>query len=107
MSVEDRERDTWDDWCDSAFHDGYGEIFPDIAGAYPPVIFSDQLLWEGDALGTCASYDGVLDDGEGWLCLLFSPRSGNSGNNSVATRLMCHGLAHYRCFAWDPGPGAG
>ena len=21
-SVEDRERDTWDDWCDSAFHNG-------------------------------------------------------------------------------------
>ena len=37
----------------------------------------------------------------------FSPRSGNSGNNSIATRLMCHGLAHCMSFAWDPGPGAG
>ena len=54
-----------------------------------------------------ASDDGVLDDGEGWLCLLFSPHSGNSGENSVATRLMCHGLAHCRSFAWDPGPGDG
>ena len=38
---------------------------------------------------------------------LVSPRSGNSGQNSVATSLMCHGLAHCRIFAWDPGPGAG
>ena len=34
-SVEGRERDTWDDWCDSAFHNGYGQFFPDDAGAYP------------------------------------------------------------------------
>ena len=34
-SVEDRERDTWDDWCESAFYNGYGEIFPDATGAYP------------------------------------------------------------------------
>ena len=47
-SVEDRERDTWDDWCDSAFHNGYGDFFPDDAGAYPPVVFSDPLLWEND-----------------------------------------------------------
>ena len=179
-SVEDRERDTWDDWCDSAFHNGYGGFFPDVAGAYPPVVFSNQwendiaesshilpddgqvpvstspilagtivplefldsdrtARWdddglevldrrfsefsvlprgtedkfgdmsvvEGDALGTCASNDEVLDHGEGWLCLLSPPppRSGNSGNNYVATRLMCHGLAHCRSFAWDPGPG--
>ena len=62
---------------------------------------------KGDALGTCTSDEEVLVDGEGWLCLLFFPRSGKSGNNSVATRLMCHGLAHSRSFAWDPGPGAG
>ena len=47
-SVEDCERDTWDDWCDSAFHDGYGGFFPDVVGAYPPVVFSDPLLWEND-----------------------------------------------------------
>ena len=52
--------------------------------------FGDMSVLEEDALGTCASDDGVLDDGEGWLCLLFSPHSGNSGNNSIATSLMCH-----------------
>ena len=31
--VEDRERDTWDDWCDSAFHNGYGGLFPDASGS--------------------------------------------------------------------------
>ena len=62
---------------------------------------------EGDALGTCASDIRVLDEGEGWLCLLFFPRLGNPGHNSVAARLMCHGLAHCRSVAWDPGPGAG
>ena len=38
---------------------------------------------------------------------MFFPRSENLGQNSVATRLMCHGLAHCRSFAWDPGPEAG
>ena len=47
-SVEDPERDTWDDWCDSAFCNGYGGAFPDDVGAYPPVVFSDPLLWEND-----------------------------------------------------------
>ena len=26
-STGDRERDTWDDWCDSAFRNGYGGCF--------------------------------------------------------------------------------
>ena len=40
--------------------------------------FRDMSVLEGDALGTCANDDGVLDDGEGWLCLLFSHHLGNS-----------------------------
>ena len=48
-SVEDRERDTWDDWCDFlSFRNGYGGAFPDDVGVYPPVVFSDPLLWEND-----------------------------------------------------------
>ena len=69
--------------------------------------FRDMSVLERDVLGTCTSDIQVLEEGEGWLCLLFFPRSGNSGHNSITTILMCHGLAHCRSFAWDPGPGAG
>ena len=69
-------------------------------------MFGDIIVLEGDALGTCARDGGILHDGEGWLCLFFS-RSGNSGKNSVAAGLMCHGLAHCSSFVWDPGPVAG
>ena len=35
------------------------------------------------------------------------PRSGYSGNNSVAAGLMCHSLAHCKSFVWDPGHAPG
>ena len=46
-STGDRERETWDDWCDSAFHNGYG-FPPDADDPQPPVMFSDQLFWDDD-----------------------------------------------------------
>ena len=47
-STGDRERDTWDDWCDSAFHNGYGGFPPDADDPQPPVMFSNQLFWDDD-----------------------------------------------------------
>ena len=47
-STGDRERDTWDDWCDSAFHNGYGGFPPDADEPQPPVMFSNQLFWVDD-----------------------------------------------------------
>ena len=58
-SVEDRERDAWDDWCDSAFHNGYGGFFPDAEKTRPPVVFGDQLFWDDDM----AESSRVLPDG--------------------------------------------
>ena len=181
-SVEDCERDTWDDWCDSAFCDGYGGFPSDADDTQPPVVFSDQLFWdddiaepprmlpdsgyapvstspipagtimplmlpdtdqtfrldnsglelldsrfgefsvlslatgdtfcdmddlEGDALCACARDVGILDSDEGWLCLLCSLRSGNSGDNSVAAGVNCQGLGHCRGIIWDPSPVGG
>ena len=36
-SVEDRERDTWENWCDSAFRNGYGAFPPDTDDPLPTV----------------------------------------------------------------------
>ena len=47
-SVEDRERDTWEDWCDSAFRNGHGGFPPDTDDPLPPVVFSSQLFWDED-----------------------------------------------------------
>ena len=47
-SVEDRERDTWEDWCHSAFRNGYGGFPPDTDDPLPPVVFSSQLFWDED-----------------------------------------------------------
>ena len=47
-SVEDRERDTWEDWCGSAFRNGYGGFPPDTDDSLPPVVFSTQLFWDED-----------------------------------------------------------
>ena len=181
-STGDLERDTWEDWCDSAFHNGYGGFPPD--DPQPPVMFSNQLFWDdaiaepsqmwpdgenapvstspvlagtlmplippdtdrtfrlnntyselelldsqidefsvlslgtgdifmdmdaldGDALGACTRYVGILDGDEGWLCLLYSASSGNSWDTSVAVGLDCKGLGHCRGIAWDPGPVGG
>ena len=65
--------------------------------------FSDLDTLEGDALGACVGDVGILDDKEGWLRLLCSPRSGQSGDNSVAADLNCKGLGHCRGVVWDPG----
>ena len=47
-SVEDRERDTWEDWCDSAFQNGYGGFLLDTNDPLPLVVFSGQLFWDED-----------------------------------------------------------
>ena len=46
--VEDRERDTWEDWCDSAFRNGYGAFPPDTDDPLPPVLFSGKLFPDED-----------------------------------------------------------
>ena len=69
--------------------------------------FCDTIVLEGDALGNCASDNGILDGDEGWLCLLYSLRSGNSGNNYVVAGLKSNGLAHCSGLVWDTGPVAG
>ena len=38
-----------------------------------------------------------------WLCLLYSASSGSAQDNSVAARLDCTGLDHWRGIVWDPG----
>ena len=45
---EIRERDTWEDWCDSAFRNGNGGFPPDTDDPLPPVVFSGQLFWDED-----------------------------------------------------------
>ena len=47
-----RERDTWEDWCDSAFRSGYGDFPPDVEDPQPPVVFSNQLFWNDDIAET-------------------------------------------------------
>ena len=43
-SVEDRERDTWEDWCESPFRNGYGPFPPETDDPLPTVVFSDKLF---------------------------------------------------------------
>ena len=47
-SVRDREIDTWEDRCDSAFCNGYGGFPLDTEDTQPAVVFSDQLFWDED-----------------------------------------------------------
>ena len=47
-SVKDRERDTWEDWCESAFQNGYGAFPPDTEDPLPTVVFSDKLFSDED-----------------------------------------------------------
>ena len=47
--------------------------------------FSNLDILEGDVFGACACDVGILDDDEGWLCLLSSTRLGHSGDNSVVS----------------------
>ena len=49
--------------------------------------FSDLNPLEGNALGERSRDVGILNDDEGWICLLYSPRSGHSGDTSVAAGL--------------------
>ena len=47
LSDSDRERDTWEDWCNSAFRNGFSGFPPDTNDPQPPVVFSmfsDQLF---------------------------------------------------------------
>ena len=47
-SVQDRERDTWEDWCDSAFRNEYGTFPPDMDEMLPTVVLSDKLFSDED-----------------------------------------------------------
>ena len=47
-----RERDTWEDWCDSAFRSGYGGFPSDVDDPQPPVVFSNQLFWDDNIAET-------------------------------------------------------
>ena len=47
-SVEDREKDTGRDWCDSAFRNGYGAFPPDTDDPLPTVVFSDKKFSDED-----------------------------------------------------------
>ena len=48
VSVGDQELDTWEDWCDSAFRNGYGGFPLDTDDPQPPVVFSGQVFWGED-----------------------------------------------------------
>ena len=43
-SIEDRERDTWEDWCDSAFRNGFSTFPSNTDDPQPTVVFSDKLF---------------------------------------------------------------
>ena len=45
-SIEDDERSTWTDWCDSAFYTAFGTFPSAVDGPQPTVVFSDGLLSE-------------------------------------------------------------
>ena len=47
-SVQDRERDTWEDWCDSAFRNEYGTFPPDMDEMLSTVVLSDKLFSDED-----------------------------------------------------------
>ena len=46
---------------------------------------------------------GISDGDREWLCLLYFTSSGSGWDNSVAARLDCTGLDHWRGIVWDPG----
>ena len=46
---------------------------------------------------------GISDGDTEWLCLLYFASSGSAWDNSVAARLDCKGLDHWRGVVWDPG----
>ena len=43
-SIEDRGRDNWEDWCDSAFQNGIGKFPPDTDDPQPTFVFCDKLF---------------------------------------------------------------
>ena len=43
-SIEDDERNTWADWCDSAFGTAFGTFPSEADGPQPMVVFSDRLF---------------------------------------------------------------
>ena len=47
-SVEDRERDTWEDWRDSVFQNGYSAFPPEMDDMLPTDVFSDKLFSDDD-----------------------------------------------------------
>ena len=169
LSVSDcesvEERNTWNDWCDSAFRTGSDGFPPGDGDTQPVVVFSNRLWWddtmaeslyippddgcspvwnspilaetimpsmladtvrlvrwdgrglalldswigevsvlEEDVLATCSRDVQILNDDEGWLCLLCFPRSGHSGDTSVASGVYHRDLGHCGKDLWDPGP---
>ena len=46
MSIEDCERDTWEDWCDFAFQNGFSAFPSDTDDPPQTVVFSDKLFYD-------------------------------------------------------------
>ena len=54
-SIEDRERDTWEDWGDSAFRNGFSTIPSDTDDPQPTAMFGDKLFSDEVLADTSAS----------------------------------------------------
>ena len=53
-SIEDNERNTWADWCDSAFWTAFSTFPSEADGPQPTVAFSDGLLFSEEGLADTA-----------------------------------------------------
>ena len=59
-SIEDIERNTWADWCDSAFCTAFSTFPSEADGPQPTVEFSDGLLSEEVSADSAVSVHGEL-----------------------------------------------
>ena len=59
-SIEDFERNTWADWCGSAFETAFGAFPPEADGTRPAVMFSDRLFSEEELADTVVSVHGEV-----------------------------------------------
>ena len=55
VSIEDNERNTWEDWCGSAFWTAFGAFPSESDGSRPMVAFSDRLFSEEGLADTAVS----------------------------------------------------